>query len=349
MLNKLLEEKNNVLTLSSANKDVQEAEAFALSNQNLVVVFDSDEQGVDLEPGFIEFGHRDLLTAEQEITLAKQIEKQKIFIEEAKAKIEDASGRGTLNIDAEKSFIEAKDSYEKARNHFIEANFRLVRSIVNKYINRGMPFADLIQEGNIGLMRAVDKFDYRKGYRFSTYATWLIRQAITRAIHDQSQVIRKPVHIWEERNRINRVSEVLTQKLGRDPRLDELAQELDEDPADLYEKLSRMNREPISLDLPVGEDGDQTLGEFVVDKDDVSEEVVETVFNDEVNNILNSLSPRERRILKERYGLDGGRARTLEDVGKEFGVTRERIRQIEKKALERLRRNRKAIRLKDEL
>lgn len=253
ILNKLLEHRNG-------DRDTP----FTLPNQgDPVVVFEAGEHSVESE-------NVPLLTAEQEVLLAQKMEREKTFMEWAKARVEEAVSKGIRNIGAEKLFKDAKNSYEEARNHFIEANLRLVRSIAKRYMGMGLPFEDLVQEGNIGLMRAVDKFDYRKGYKFSTYATWWIRQAVSRAVRDQSRIIRKPVHAWEEESRINRALGSLTQKLGREPGLEELAQELGEYPINLSEKLLAMDREPMSFDIPVGEDGDQTLGDIVAVEDNTS-------------------------------------------------------------------------------
>jgi RNA polymerase primary sigma factor len=263
-----------------------------------------------------EIGRVSLLTAQDEVTLAKA--------------------------------IEAGDM--EAKQRLTEANLRLVVSIAKKYIGRGMSFLDLIQEGNMGLIRAVEKFDYHKGYKFSTYATWWIRQAITRAIADQARTIRIPVHMVETINKLVRVSRRLLQELGREPSDDEIAEEMGITPEKVRE-IIKVSQDPVSLETPIGEEEDSHLGDFVEDKEAVapSDAASLTMLHNEVEDILDTLTPRERRVLQLRFGLIDGHQRTLEEVGKRFGVTRERIRQIEAKALRKLRHPSRSKKLRDYL
>ncbi len=261
-----------------------------------------------------EIGRVDLLSAEEEINLAKRIE----------------------------------DGDEEAKRRLAEANLRLVVSIAKRYVGRGMLFLDLIQEGNMGLIKAVEKFDYRKGYKFSTYATWWIRQAITRAIADQARTIRIPVHMVETINKLIRVQRQLLQDLGRDPSPEEIAEEMDLTPEKVREIL-KIAQEPVSLETPIGEEDDSHLGDFIEDQDATSpsDAAAYELLKEQLEDVLDTLTDREENVLRLRFGLDDGRTRTLEEVGKVFGVTRERIRQIEAKALRKLRHPSRSKRLKD--
>ncbi|MDQ2087237.1 RNA polymerase sigma factor RpoD [Herbivorax sp. ANBcel31] len=263
-----------------------------------------------------EIGKVPLLSAEEEINLAQRMEEG----------------------DAE------------AKRKLAEANLRLVVSIAKRYVGRGMLFLDLIQEGNLGLIKAVEKFDYGKGFKFSTYATWWIRQAITRAIADQARTIRIPVHMVETINKLIRVSRQLLQELGKEPQPEEIAREMNM-PVDKVRDIMKISQEPVSLETPIGEEEDSHLGDFIPD-DDVpapSDAAAFTLLKEQLINVLDTLTPREEKVLRLRFGLDDGRARTLEEVGREFNVTRERIRQIEAKALRKLRHPSRSKKLKDYL
>lgn len=261
-----------------------------------------------------EIGRVDLLTADEEIKLANRIE----------------------------------EGDEEAKRRLAEANLRLVVSIAKRYVGRGMLFLDLIQEGNMGLMKAVEKFDYRKGFKFSTYATWWIRQAITRAIADQARTIRIPVHMVETINKLIRVQRQLLQDLGREPSPEEIAEDMDLTP-DKVREILKIAQEPVSLETPIGEEDDSHLGDFIEDQDATSpsEHAAYELLKEQLEDVLDTLTDREENVLRLRFGLDDGRTRTLEEVGKVFGVTRERIRQIEAKALRKLRHPSRSKRLKD--
>ena len=301
-----------------------------------------------------EIGKVPLLSAEEEIELAKNMEagavaKEKIAI--LKSREENATEEELAEIKEEiKNLQKDLDAGDEAKKRLAEANLRLVVSIAKRYVGRGMLFLDLIQEGNLGLIKAVEKFDYRKGYKFSTYATWWIRQAITRAIADQARTIRSPVHMVETINKLIRVSRQLLQELGREPSPEEIAAEMNM-PVERVREILKISQEPVSLETPIGEEEDSHLGDFIQD-DNVpvpADAAAFTLLKEQLEEVLGTLTEREQKVLTLRFGLEDGRARTLEEVGKEFNVTRERIRQIEAKALRKLRHPSRSRKLKDYL
>ncbi len=291
-----------------------------------------------------EIGRVPLLTAQEEVDLAKRIEAG-LLAEE------------TLEHDGQKMSEEqvrdcrftARDG-ERAKRHLVEANLRLVVSIAKRYVGRGMAFLDLIQEGNLGLIRAVEKFDYTKGYKFSTYATWWIRQAITRAIADQARTIRIPVHMVETINKLARIQRQLLQDLGREPTAEEIAQQMELSPEKVRE-IQKISQEPVSLETPIGEEEDSHLGDFIEDSEAVVplERASFRLLQEQLESVLHTLAGREKEVIRLRFGLVDGQPRTLEDVGKKFGVTRERIRQIESKTLSKLRHPSRSQKLRDYL
>jgi RNA polymerase primary sigma factor len=289
-----------------------------------------------------EIGRVPLLTAEEEVSLAKRMEKGR----DARKML----AQGIDDWDERERLLWLVRDGQAAQEHLIKANSRLVVSVAKKYVGRGVPFLDLIQEGNIGLIRAVKKFDYRRGYKFSTYATWWIRQAVTRAIADQGRTIRVPVHMYEQINRLTRTSRQLVQELGRDPTTEEIADELGVTPRKV-EHIMRVSQRPLSLEMPVGEEEDSYLGDFIEDEDaDAPGDAAgQQLLREVIDEIFQSLTPREVRILQLRFGLVDGYCYTLEEVGKKFGVTRERIRQIEAQALSRLRHPSRSRKLRDYL
>lgn len=350
----------DVLRIMDDDDDVEDEEII-LSEEDEVDVENIDlsvPDGISIEDPvrmyLKEIGKVPLLTAEEEIELAQKMEdgvKAAETIAELQKKLEDCPEEEKAEINKQiEEQQEIVDIGEDSKKKLAEANLRLVVSIAKRYVGRGMLFLDLIQEGNLGLIKAVEKFDYRKGYKFSTYATWWIRQAITRAIADQARTIRIPVHMVETINKLIRVSRQLLQELGREPTPEEIAEEMNM-PVDRVREILKISQEPVSLETPIGEEEDSHLGDFIQD-DNVpvpSDAAAFTLLKEQLVEVLGTLTEREQKVLRLRFGLDDGRARTLEEVGKEFNVTRERIRQIEAKALRKLRHPSRSRKLKDYL
>lgn len=334
-------EKEGIELVEDLDKELEEIEVTQEELEDLSV-----PEGINIDDHvkmyLKEIGKVSLLTAEEEMSLAKRMADG----EEAEQQIEEMGEDIREERKEQLDFLIADG--EKAKKNLAEANLRLVVSIAKRYVGRGMLFLDLIQEGNLGLIKAVDKFDYTKGYKFSTYATWWIRQAITRAIADQARTIRIPVHMVETINKLVRVSRQLVQELGREPTPEELAKELNM-PVEKVMEISKISQEPVSLETPIGEEEDSHLGDFIPDDDAPapSEAASFVLLKEQLGDVLKTLTPREAKVLRLRFGLDDGRARTLEEVGKEFEVTRERIRQIEAKALRKLRHPSRSKKLKD--
>lgn len=334
-------EKEGIELVEDLDKELEEIEVTKEELEDLSV-----PEGINIDDHvkmyLKEIGKVNLLTAEEEMSLAKRMADG----ETAKSQMEEMGEDIPDEAREQMDFLIADG--EKAKKSLAEANLRLVVSIAKRYVGRGMLFLDLIQEGNLGLIKAVDKFDYTKGYKFSTYATWWIRQAITRAIADQARTIRIPVHMVETINKLVRVSRQLVQELGREPTPEELAKELNM-PVEKVREISKISQEPVSLETPIGEEEDSHLGDFIPDDDAPapSEAASFVLLKEQLGDVLKTLTPREAKVLRLRFGLDDGRARTLEEVGKEFEVTRERIRQIEAKALRKLRHPSRSKKLKD--
>lgn len=356
-LQALAKKKKNILEYQEINDFFRELELSAeqfeqilefLETNNIDVLRNPDEDG-DIEL---------LLTDEEELEADVDVEKLDLTVPDG-VSIEDPV-RMYLKEIGKVPLLSADEEIElakrmeigdqEAKKRLAEANLRLVVSIAKRYVGRGMLFLDLIQEGNLGLIKAVEKFDYRKGYKFSTYATWWIRQAITRAIADQARTIRIPVHMVETINKLIRVSRQLLQEFGREPSPEEIAEEM-QMPVERVREILKISQEPVSLETPIGEEEDSHLGDFIQD-DNVpvpAEAAAFTLLKEQLVEVLSTLTEREQKVLRLRFGLDDGRARTLEEVGKEFNVTRERIRQIEAKALRKLRHPSRSRKLKDYL
>ena len=312
--------------------------------------FDTDAEQVDAIYKAMEANNIKIIDDyEKDKELYEQLLKEISMDDPVKMYLKDIGKVPLLSADDEIELAkQMMDGSDDAKRSLSEANLRLVVSIAKRYVGRGMQFLDLIQEGNLGLMKAVEKFDYQKGFKFSTYATWWIRQAITRAIADQARTIRIPVHMVETINKVVRVSRILLQQLGREPTPEEIAKEMGIPEARVIE-IQKIAQDPVSLETPIGEEEDSHLGDFIEDEQTAAptDVVATNMLKEQLINVLDTLTPREEKVLRLRYGIDDGRPRTLEEVGKEFNVTRERIRQIEAKALRKLRHPSRSKRLKD--
>ncbi len=354
-------EQSNVDILRITEGDEVDDEEIILTEEDEVDVENIDlsvPDGISIEDPvrmyLKEIGKVPLLSAEEEIELAQKMEagavaREKIAVLEKRIGTVDEKEEAEIKEEI-RLLEEDLEAGDEAKKRLAEANLRLVVSIAKRYVGRGMLFLDLIQEGNLGLIKAVEKFDYRKGYKFSTYATWWIRQAITRAIADQARTIRIPVHMVETINKLIRVSRQLLQELGREPTPEEIAEEMSL-PVERVREILKISQEPVSLETPIGEEEDSHLGDFIQD-DNVpvpADAAAFTLLKEQLVEVLGTLTEREQKVLRLRFGLDDGRARTLEEVGKEFNVTRERIRQIEAKALRKLRHPSRSRKLKDYL
>ena len=332
-----------------ADKEIADVEEEELVDPNSLVNNFSIDDPVRMY--LKEIGKVPLLSPDEEIVLAQALTAGNIATEKlADLEARREAGEPTDDVTAEQEAAWRNDlkEGEKAKQKLAEANLRLVVSIAKRYVGRGMLFLDLIQEGNLGLIKAVEKFDYTKGFKFSTYATWWIRQAITRAIADQARTIRIPVHMVETINKVIRVSRQLLQELGHDPSPNEIAAEMNM-PVEKVREILKIAQEPVSLETPIGEEEDSHLGDFIPDEgaSEPSEAASFTLLKEQLMDVLSTLTPREEKVLKLRFGIEDGRTRTLEEVGKEFNVTRERIRQIEAKALRKLRHPSRSKKLKD--
>lgn len=337
----LQEEEPDELSLSSLEvEDIREEELLSIDQMMSTIKVD-DPVRMYLK----EIGQIPLLTLEEEKKYAVWVSEGRIANEQL-----EAYRRGELNL-SDEDIQTLENSVRKAqiaKDRLVEANYRLVVSIAKKYTSRGLLFLDLIQEGNMGLMRAVDKFDHEKGFKFSTYATWWIRQAITRAVADQARTIRIPVHMVETINKMIRIQRQLVQELGREPQIEEIAEKMGISP-EKVQNIQRISKEPISLEAPVGEEEDSTLGDFISDPNALNphDYMMQEMVKKTLDEVLETLTDREEKVLRLRYGLLDGKTHTLEEVGREFGVTRERIRQIEQKALRKLKSPQRQNKLKE--